>query len=327
MSSGFHLKLLLSMLALTTVLMGASPTTVEARKMRMIIDADTANEIDDYYAIVRALLASELEIEGLTASSFRAQVPGQATVLQSHMANQEILALMNLTEKVPALCGAEGSMPDTATALDSPAVQHIIRRAHAGSAANPLWVVALGQCTNLASALVLDPGIITKVRFAFIDGDFKDGRWGPGIYNWKNDIAAVKIVFESAVDYHHMPARSVSGTLKMDKGAAIAHLRGRGGIHDYLLSRWELHPAAERTPWTMWDVALIEALLRPGLATKAVVGAPIIHNVKVVEQFPANPRRVTVWTDINVEGMLADFWEALDRYPGRRVDRPGDERR
>jgi hypothetical protein len=62
----------------------------------------------------------------------------------------------------------------------------------------------------------------------------------------------------------------------------------------------------------MWDIALIEALLRPGLATRASVGAPIIHDAETVEQHPDNPRRVTVFKAIDVEGMRRDFWAALD---------------
>jgi len=42
--------------------------------------------------------------------------------------------------------------------------------------------------------------IETKVVFAFIDGDFKDRQWGPGIFNWRNDIDAGKTIFESKVE-------------------------------------------------------------------------------------------------------------------------------
>lgn len=61
----------------------------------------------------------------------------------------------------------------------------------------------------------------------------------------------------------------------------------------------------------MWDVALIEALLRPELATPVVVGAPVIHSAEKVEQFPDNPRRVKVFRAIDAEGMQLDFWNAL----------------
>ena len=62
----------------------------------------------------------------------------------------------------------------------------------------------------------------------------------------------------------------------------------------------------------MWDIALIEAMLRPELATRVVVGAPIVHDAKTVEQHPENPRKVTVFEAINSKGMERDFWEAVD---------------
>lgn len=52
-----------------------SVTTMAAQpqpgKMRVIIDADTANEVDDLFAIARALVASEFQIEGLTSALWR----------------------------------------------------------------------------------------------------------------------------------------------------------------------------------------------------------------------------------------------------------------
>jgi inosine-uridine nucleoside N-ribohydrolase len=204
-------------------------------------------------------------------------------------------------------------MTDPTTPVDSPAARHIIERAHAGSPDEKLIVFALGACTNLASALLLDPSIESRVVFAFIDGDYKDGRWGPGIFNWKNDIHAVKAIFESNVEYLHMPARSVSVEMELAKSEVDEHLKGRGGVWDLLVERWETFPrTANRGTKTMWDVALIEAVLRPELATPVVVGAPIIHDAETVEQFPENPRRVKVFQAIDAQGMRRDFWEAID---------------
>ena len=138
----------------------------------------------------------------------------------SQQFNEEILAHLGLSGKIPAPMGAARPMPDKKTPADSPAARHIIKCAHAGGPGNKLWVIATGQCTNLASALLIDPTISDKVVFAFIDGDFKNGAWGPGIYNWKNDIHAVQAIFESDVEYFHMPAPSVSGQLKMAKADA-----------------------------------------------------------------------------------------------------------
>ena len=208
----------------------------ETEEIRSIIDADTANEIDDFYAIVRGLLAPEFHVEGLCSATF-GRNPPVANIRASQQFNEEILSHLGLSETVPAPMGSATPMPDKRTPADSPAARHIVKCAHAGGPGNKLWVIALGQCTNLASALLIDPTIKDKVIFAFIDGDFKNGRWGPGIYNWKNDIHAVQAIFESDVEYFHMPAPSVSGQMKMAKADAESHLKGRGGIHDHLLNR------------------------------------------------------------------------------------------
>ena len=110
-----------------------------------------------------------------------------------------------------------------------------------------------------------------------------------------------------------MPAPSVSVEMELSKKAVDDHLKGRGGVWDLLIDRWETFPrTAKRETKTMWDIALIEAVLRPELATAVVVGAPIIHDAQTVEQFPDNPRRVKVFEAIDAEGMQRDFWEAID---------------
>lgn len=281
--------------------------------MRVIVDADTANEIDDLYAIVRALIAPEFQVEGITSAHFTRSTQSNDTVHQSQRFNEQILDAMNLRDKIPHPVGGDRSMESPTSPVDSPAARLIIERAHAGGPNDKLTVMALGACTNLASALVIDPTIKDKVVFAFIDGDYKDGQWGPGIFNWRNDIHAVKAIFESDVEYYHMPARSVSIEMKLSKRDVDEHMKGKGGVWDLLVDRWETFPrTAKSKEKVMWDIALVEALLRPSLATKQVVGAPIIHDASNVDQYPENPRKVTVFEAIDAEGMRDDFWNAVD---------------
>lgn len=291
--------------------------------VRVIVDADTANEIDDLYAIVRALVAPEFRVEGVTSAHFTRSTQPNETVRRSQEINEQILDAMGLRGSIPHPIGADRSMADPSSPVDSPAARLIIEKAHAGGPDDKLVVFALGACTNLASALLLDPSIESKVVFAFIDGDYKDQRWGPGIFNWRNDIHAVKAIFESRVEYLHMPAPSVSVQMELSKKAVDEHLRGRGGVWDLLVDRWETFPrTAKREKKTMWDVALIEAVLRPELATAVVVGAPIIHDAKRVEQFPDNPRRVKVFEAIDADGMQGDFWKAIDAAIAKAKESP-----
>ena len=61
-----------------------------------------------------------------------------------------------------------------------------------------------------------------------------------------------------------MPARSVSVEMELTKHEVDEHLKGRGGVWDFLVERWETYPpTAGKEEKTMWDIALIEAILRP----------------------------------------------------------------
>ena len=306
-------NLILISAVLCLVLTSGLSRGMAASPVRVIVDADTANEIDDLYAIVRALVAPEFTVEGVTSAHFTRSTEPNDTVHQSQTINEQILKAMELADKIPHPVGGDRSMSAPDQPVDSPAARLIIERAHAGGPDDKLVVFALGACTNLASALKLDPTIEPKVIFAFIDGNYKDGEWGPGIFNWRNDIHAVKAIFESNVEYFHMPAPAVSKQIYLTKAEVNQHLLGKGEVWDLLVHRWETFPrTAKSESKVMWDVALIEAYLRPDLATPVVVGAPIVRDAKTVEQFPNNPRRVTVYEAIDVEGMRVDFWKAID---------------
>ncbi|QDU82890.1 ribonucleoside hydrolase RihC [Polystyrenella longa] len=295
------------------ILWSISCSGYAAEQTRVIVDADTANEIDDLYAIVRALVAPEFKVEGITSAHYTRSTQPNETVQNSQKLNEEILAAMGLSDTLPHPIGGDRSMSSPTDPVDSPAARLIIERAHAGGPDDKLVVFALGACTNLASALVLDPSIESKVVFAFIDGDYKNGQWGPGIFNWKNDIHAVKAIFESNVEYIHMPAPTVSVQMSLTKKDVDEHLKGKGGVWDLLVNRWETFPRTAKKPSkTMWDIALIEVVIHPELGTSVIVGAPKIHHATKVEQYPENPRQVKVFEAIDPEGMQRDFWEAMD---------------
>ena len=93
---------------------------------RVIIDADTANEIDDLYAIVLAIVAPEFKVEGVTSAHFTRSTESNDTVRRSQEINEQLLGAMGLRDSIPHPIGANRSMPDATTAVDSPAARLII---------------------------------------------------------------------------------------------------------------------------------------------------------------------------------------------------------
>lgn len=105
---------------------------------------------------------------------------------------------------------------------------------------------------------------------------------------------------------------SASRELVFEKAQVDAQLKGRGGIFDALVQRWENYllsmtwepPVPPDKQWVMWDIAILEAFRFPEMAQKMTVPAPL----------GPPGRTVTVYTDIDAAAMKADLWKHLRAY-------------
>lgn len=135
------------------------------QKIDLIIDSDVANEIDDLYALTIAFYYPEkFNIKGIIATHYAFGGPGG-----TEKSYELLKVLMQKAGRENAYTIKKGSHPMqyVNTPNDSEGVDFIIDTARNYSEDNPLWVVALGAATNLASAILKAPDIIPKVRFVF----------------------------------------------------------------------------------------------------------------------------------------------------------------
>ncbi len=270
----------------------------------LLIDADTANEIDDLYAIARCLVEPGLNIVGLTAAQWHHRLSPPDTVARSQALNEQLLAAANRTD-IPALPGAEmimgkpwgGSEPS-----DSPAAQFIIETARAVPAGQKLTIAAQGALTNVASAIALAPDIISKVALYLMGTHYDPPSriWNKSEFNARNDLNALDFVFNAEGLEVHVMATNPSRELVFERDATYTQLAGTGPLGECLANRWREFAPDNRT-WIMWDLALIEALLRPELACEKRILPP-----------PENAQReIFVYTEIDILAMREDFWRAL----------------
>src|SRR5215204_3695077 len=95
------------LLALACALTAAAqPPKQDAAPVTVVIDADTANEIDDLYAIVRALLEPRFRVVGLSSAQWNHRLSPPDTVLRSQEINQDLVRLLNRRD-LPVPLGAE----------------------------------------------------------------------------------------------------------------------------------------------------------------------------------------------------------------------------
>ena len=130
----------------------------------MVLDTDAYNEIDDQFAISYALKAREkLNVKALYAAPFfnhRSSGPEDGM----ERSYQEILKLLELSgEQVPVYRGSVRYLPDESTPVVSDAASHLAGLAQEYTSEKPLYVVAIGAITNVASALLMAVcGILMK---------------------------------------------------------------------------------------------------------------------------------------------------------------------
>jgi len=81
--------------------------SLQGQNTKVIIDADTGNEIDDMPAIVLALKSGKVDVLSVTAAQWnRVEVCGRQTMDESWVLNNRILQLLEM-KHIPSLKGSE----------------------------------------------------------------------------------------------------------------------------------------------------------------------------------------------------------------------------
>ncbi len=291
------------------LLLGALLLAAPARpadRVRVMIDADTANEVDDPFAVVRALRAPEIDVVGLSSAQWQVSHWATPQTLEdSQRLNEFLLGHLGRGD-LPHPRGATARLFDWGQDLTqhSAAADFLIDQARKTPAGAKLTVVVLGASTNLASALLIAPDLAPRLR-VFLLGtsvDFARGVWTKLDFNCVNDPRALHVVLDSAgLETHVMPV-NVAAALRFERAEVAGRFAGRGPLADFLLRRWDAHMDGERAARVIWDLALVEALLRPALATEVEVQAPPENTARAIHVFKA----------IDAAAMRADFYAAFE---------------
>jgi purine nucleosidase len=148
------------------------------QKQKVWLDADTGNEMDDLYAIVRLVKEPSVELVGLSSVHFNNpdllvfdkwnayDSKGLNTVAESQRLNEQILKALGKMEISHPL-GADrqiGRAWGQEDARNSEAAQVIIQAVKSLSENEKLDILTIGAMTNIASALILAPEIKSRIR-------------------------------------------------------------------------------------------------------------------------------------------------------------------
>lgn len=238
---------------------------VPTKKVDVVLDTDAYNEIDDQYAIAYLLKSKEkLNTKAIYAAPFSRLGSGTPKDGMEKSYNEIINLLSLLNENVPVFKGASEYLKDENTPSISPAAIDLANRANEYSPENPLYVVAIGAITNVASAILLNPKMIENTVIVWLGGHayhYEDSVE----FNLKQDIAGARVVFSSGVAIVQLPCKGVVSQFTISKPDLKEWLIGKNQLADYLakitIEHVETHNKNACWSKPIWDVTAVAYLL------------------------------------------------------------------
>lgn len=353
-----------------------SPELMEQRlalpegRVRMVLDTDAKNEIDDQPTIAWALLSQDvLEIEGMYAvpfsfglwrESFERAAEVKRTLSHPQGADaalvntfagwlekiekegpdaleplfnppgvgmersyQEIVTIyqkMGFDPEGTVFRGSDRFLPSISEPVDSPAARHLIARALAPSD-RPLYVLAIGALTNVASALLLEPRIIERIVVVWTASYPSVSKRTTHSLNLEQDMIASQLLFDCGVPLVYLPGYQVGAQLKISQPEMELWVKGRGAIGDYLYELYMTNPLhGHRTPadffgrtWIMWDLITVAWLLDHRWVPSDLMPSPILTDDRYYQDAGPGRHLMREAYGINRDAIFRDFLGKLER--------------
>ncbi len=308
---------------------------VPLNRIRVIIDSDTNNELDDQHAIAYMLFNSHFfSVEGITVNRTSSGGSIEDHVVEAY----RVIILCAQRPYTDVYRGASGNYSEIVKHINAPrfdgeeAVNFIIKRAKIKSQ-EKLVLLAVGKLTNIALALKKDPSIAANIKIVWLGSNYPD----PGEYNLINDTSAVSAILETDVEFEIVTVRLNKPT---GTGAVIAYvddinekMPGKGpkishpvaGRHsklftnfgDYSLSLFKLFPGGgDPKGRSFYDVAAIAILKNSSWGKRVEIPVPqILPDGRWVDNSQVeNSRKIVIWEQFEKEEIMQDFYNSMDNY-------------
>ncbi len=279
----------------------------------MILDTDTYNEIDDQFALAWAVLSRpQLNLQAVYAAPFhngRSSGPGDG-MLKSYDEIQRVLERLKPGD-LPVLKGSTAWLSDADTPVVSDAAEDLVRRGLAQPADRPLYVVAIGAITNVASALLMEPKLVEKIVVVWLGGH---PHYWPSTneFNLRQDLHASRLMFDSGVSLVQVPCKNVAELIKTSVPEMEALLRGVSPMADYLLNIFTQYKPKDRQVWTkeIWDLAAVAWLIDPKWMPSTLTHSPLLTS-HATWSFDRRRHLIRVCEDARRDAILADLMQKL----------------
>jgi inosine-uridine nucleoside N-ribohydrolase len=281
---------------------------------RMVLDTDTWNEIDDQFALVHVLLAPDrARLEAVYAAPFantRAATPAEGM----RKSEAEIHRVLDAAgQKVPVFSGSEQWLTEAGHPVPSPAADDLIERSRTGD--SPLYVVAIGAPTNVASALLADPTLAGRIVVVWLGGHALN--WGDAAeFNLKQDPDASRVLLDSGVPLVLVPCWGVTDHMITTKAEIDRYVRPHGEVGALLAGLYDDYvPDEPGQSKIIWDMVAAAWVLNQDWLGTEFTTSPLLTPSLTWSRDPGR-HLIRSTTQLNRDLIFGDLFRRLAEHHG-----------
>lgn len=287
--------------------------TLPQDRLDVVIDTDTYNEVDDQFALAYALRSVErLNVKAIYAAPFfnkRSSSPADG-MEKSYDEILRVLKKMDYSYGDDFVKkGSTSYLESIDTPCESEAVTDLIEKAMTSE--KPLYVVAIGAITNIASALLIEPKIADRIVVVWLGGHAFH-RENTFEFNLKQDVLAANVVFDSDVPLVLLPCRGVVSHLSTTLPELEANIDGNSTIGSYLTNIVRDYSFGRKVySKVIWDASAIAYLINPEWVKTRFEPSPnVTHDLKWSLNHARHP--IAYAYDIDRDTILSDLFNKIN---------------
>ena len=264
-------------------------------KINIILDTDTYNECDDQFALTYLIKYQDyFNIEAITIAPYShhkhyISVPDGQEL--SYNEAKKICDYFNFdSTKV-----YKGSID-------------YIQNGYKEDNNEKTYILAIGAITNIALAIKRDPTIENKIEIIWLGGH-QLGYENNKEYNFKQDVEAVKIVFNSNVPLTVLPCNEVVSKLNININTLKEKIGNKNKFYDYLIERFYndgYNGIREERP--IFDVAVIAYMVNKEWFKTTEISRPKILK-DLSYKLTNSKRKITFVTDVDKDKIYNDLFK------------------
>ncbi len=286
------------------------------QRRNIILDTDISNEVDDQFALCYLIKSlDKFNLQAITIAPFEKSGYAPVKTLMegtelSYNTAGKILDMLKVGEYKRIIYKGAVSYTFESKELN-PATCKIIELAKANEHTT---IIAIGAITNVALAIYHAPEIVNKINVIWLGGNSFLSEKNDE-YNFRQDVEAVRIVFNSKVPLVVIPCRNVASNLSTTIYELEHYLAKQGDIGRYLCEIFKNCKKAYRKEpndnigesKTLWDLSAVAYLINKDWFKTQEISCPdIIDDTSY--KFTTGKHKITFVNDLNRHEIYKDFF-------------------